>query len=274
VKTACYLLFLIIFSSCTHPEDEQVIFQETSPYNTIFVTENSKGLRTLRFKPNGVRQSVIKPGDPDHIELAYLRTMLVGLAFQPEPARVLVIGLGGGTLPQFLHFYYPETAIDAVDIDPVVIHVAENYFGFREDELMKIHRADGKRFIDNCRNPYDIIFLDAFGADGIPPHLTTNDFFSSVSRALRPTGVVVANLHTRTAAPPYAALVHTFQQVFAETYIFRVPEAGNRIVIALPQPRQKKKSDIKDSARMLSETKKWSVDLEKMVDYGYQQPLQ
>jgi len=45
---------------------EKVIYQKKSPYNTVVVTEDDQGMRTLRFD-GGVRQSVVKVGDPDHL---------------------------------------------------------------------------------------------------------------------------------------------------------------------------------------------------------------
>ncbi|HYU70856.1 MAG TPA: hypothetical protein VEL09_16165, partial [Burkholderiales bacterium] len=81
---------------------QTVIHEKASPYNTIIVTEDHKGMRTLLFERGGGRQSVVKPGDPDHLELPYARVALAGLALCEEPRRILVVGLGGGTLPMFL----------------------------------------------------------------------------------------------------------------------------------------------------------------------------
>ena len=74
-------------------------------------------------------------------------------------------------MPMFLRAYYPNATIHAVDIDPDVVHVAKEYFGFREDERLKAHVGDGRAFVENAREPYDIIFLDAFGTRNVPPHL-------------------------------------------------------------------------------------------------------
>ena len=52
--------------------------------------------------------------NPDHIELPYLRAMLVGLVMIPAPARILILGLGGGSLPRFLLQQYPEAVIEVV----------------------------------------------------------------------------------------------------------------------------------------------------------------
>src|SRR5260221_11255514 len=157
-------------SGCTA---QTVIYEKASSFNTIIVTEAPKGLRTLLFERGGGRQSVVKPGDPDHLELAYARVALAGLALCEEPRRILVVGLGAGSLPMFLRKHYPAAAIDVAEIDPGVVDVAKQFFGLREDELMGAHVGDGRQFIERpTQGDYDIIFLEPFGAPDLPNHLT------------------------------------------------------------------------------------------------------
>ncbi len=67
------------------PAAEKTLYKKQSAYSTIVVTEDEQGLRTLWFEENGARQSVVKPGDPDHVDLAYAKVMPVGLAFAERP---------------------------------------------------------------------------------------------------------------------------------------------------------------------------------------------
>src|SRR6266571_96194 len=174
---------------------QTVIYEKASPYNTIIVTEDHKGLRTLLFERGGGRQSVVKPGDPDHLELPYARTALAGLALCEEPRRMLVVGLGGGSLPMFLRAHYPAATIDVAEIDPDVVEVAKKFFGFVDDELLRVHVGDGRQFIERARQAdYDVIFLDAFGAHDVPIQLTTKEFLQITRRALKANGVVVSNV--------------------------------------------------------------------------------
>ena len=172
-------------------------------------------MRTLLFAQDGARQSVVKPGDPEHLELPYARYTFAGLALCEGPRRILVVGLGGGTLPGFLRKHYPDAAIDVVEIDPDVVDVAKMFFGFREDQLMRVHVGDGRQFIENIRQPsYDVILLDAFGSHSVPPHLTTQEFLQAVRRALMPSGVAVGNIWKRSQNPLYDAMVRTYEEVF------------------------------------------------------------
>lgn len=248
---------------------ETVLYEKASAYSTIVVTEEEHGLRTLRFGRGGARQSVVKLGDPDHLALPYARVALVGLALSEEPRRFLVVGLGGGTLPMFLRKYYPNATIDAVDIDPEVVDVAKKFFGFREDDLMTAHVGDGRRFIEKSGQPYDVIFLDAFGIDSLPAHLTTQEFLRAVRRAVTPDGVVVGNLWGRSSNPLYDSMVRTYQEVFDELFILDVRDAGNKILLALPRKQPLSGDDLMRLARKASAAKRFPFDLGDPDKYGF-----
>ncbi len=247
---------------------ERILYEKESVYNTVVVTEDDRGLRTLRFERDGLRQSVVKVGDPDHIELAYPKAMLAALAFVEKPKRMLVVGLGGATLPGILHKHYPRTMIDAVDIDPDVVAVAKEFFGFREDATMRAHVGDGRRFIETCREPYDLIFLDAFGAEDIPDHLVTQQFLEAVRRALSPAGVAAAHIWDRGSNPLYDSMVRTYQEVFDELYIVNVRGAGSRILIALPRRQRIERESLVQRAGEISREKGLRFDLADLVRDG------
>ena len=249
---------------------ERVLYEKPSAFGTIVVTEDDKGLRVLRFGARGPRQSVVRPGDPDYLGLPYARVAFTGLALCAEPRRVLVVGLGGGSLPTFLHKYYPEATIDVVDIDPEVVDVAKRFFGFSEDQFMRAHVGDGRQFIEQIRQPYDVIFLDAFGGDSVPAHLTTQEFLHAVRRALKPDGVVVGNVWARHSNPLYDSMVRTYQEVFDELFILSVQEAGNMIVLALPRRQPLSRDELAQRARNVSTAKRFGFDLGSLVDYGLQ----
>ena len=127
--------------------------------------------------------------------------MPIGLAVVEEPKRILIVGLGGATIPNFLHKHYPRTTIDVVDIDPDVVVVAKKFFGFKDDPTMRAHVADGRKFVEESRDRYDIIFLDAYGRDNIPYHLATREFLQAARARYRPraswSGTSGATLRTR-----------------------------------------------------------------------------
>uniref|UniRef100_A0A1D1Y6U2 Methyltransferase-like protein 13 n=1 Tax=Anthurium amnicola TaxID=1678845 RepID=A0A1D1Y6U2_9ARAE len=61
--------------------------------------------------------------------------------------RTIVVGLGAGLLPMCLRGCLPFLDIEVVELDPVILDLAKSYFGFTEDEKLKVHIADGIQFI-------------------------------------------------------------------------------------------------------------------------------
>ena len=240
---------------------ETVLYEKASAYNNIIVTEDDNGLRVLRFEKGGARQSITKPGEPEYLGFAYTRVAFVGLALAADPARILVVGVGGGTMPMFLRKYYPHATIDAVDIDPDVVHVAKAFFGFREDERLRAHVGDGREFVETARQPYDVIFLDAFGTRNVPPHLTTVEFMRAVRRAVRPGGVVVGNVWGRPANPLYDSMVRTYQEVFDELFILDVFGTSNKILLALPRRQPLDRLELVQLARRTGTDRRFPFDL-------------
>ena len=59
--------------------------------------------------------------DPSALDLEYTQTMMGFLLFLPQPQRIAMIGLGGGSLAKFCHRYLPRTRIQVVEINPHVI---------------------------------------------------------------------------------------------------------------------------------------------------------
>jgi spermidine synthase len=269
-RVCCLAVAAVLLCCAVAAAQDKILYQKQSPYSLVVVTEDDQGMRTLSFGTGGVRQTVVKVGDPDHLELPYASVMLSGLALCPEPKRVLVVGLGGGSIPSFLHKHYPKTRIDAVEIDPVVVEVAKQFFGFTEDEMQKAYVQDGRQFIEERPNTYDIIFLDAFGSDSIPYHLATREFLEAVRRAITARGVVLADVWGPGSNRLYPAMVRTYQEVFDELYILEVQGAANQILIALPKKLGLSREELARRAGAISKQKQFRFDLAELVTYGYQ----
>ncbi len=265
----CFALLAVFICCAVAGAQDKILYQKQSPYSLVVVTEDDQGMRTLRFGTGGVRQSVVKLGDPDHLELAYTPVMLSGLALCPEPKRVLVVGLGGGSIPSFLHKHYPRTRIDAVEIDPVVVEVARQFFGFSDDETLKAYVQDGRQFIEERPNAYDMVFLDAFSSDSIPYPLATREFLESVRRAITPEGVVLADIWGPGSNRLYQSMVRTYQEVFDELYILDVQGSANRILIALPRKLRVTRDELARRAGEISKQKQFRFDMAELVTYGY-----
>ena len=134
---------------------------------------------------------------------------------------------------------------------------------------MNAHVGDGRQFIEKVRRPYDVIFLDAFGASSIPAHLTTQEFLQAVRRAVTPGGVVVGNVWGRSANPLYDSMVRTYQEVFDELLILDVRGASNMILLALPRKQPLSRDELTQLARKVSAAKRFPFDLGDPVKYSF-----
>ncbi len=248
---------------------DEVIFRDESPFNTVIVTEDAQGVRTLRFEEHGARQSVVKVGDPDYLALPYAKAMHVGLAIPKDPKRVLVVGLGGGTIPQFLHRHFPDLAIDVVELDPIVARVAKEYFGFRVDDKMRVYVEDGRKFIERSGPVYDVIYLDAYSADSVPYALTTSEFLEATRKALAPGGVVAGNVWSSRSNTLYPSMIRTYQHVFDQVAINDVQGVGNRIVVATTGGKPLSKARLVQLAAELATRGRFPYALAEIVEEGY-----
>ena len=167
---------------------------------------------------------------------------------------MLLIGLGGGSIPKKLLKEFPSLEIDAVELDPEVIQIAKTHFNVRESKNLRLHAQDGRLFLSRAQNQYDIIMLDAYFTDAMPFHLATKEFFELAQKKLTPNGIIVANLISAVTGPSgkiVRSFVKTQRQIFPQTYIFaaRRPDnvsldtIQNVIVVAT---RDKQRLDIKE----------------------------
>lgn len=235
----------------------------------VIVTEDEQGRRSLRFGDGGARQSVVWPGEPLRLELPYTRMSMVALAFVPRPENILAIGLGGGAIPMFLRAVLPDTHIDVVELDAAVVDAAKEYCGFQEDALLRAHVADGRAFIEADGPPYDLILLDAYGADQIPGHLATREFLGAVRARLTRGGAVVSNVWESAANPHYDAMVRTYQVSFHGLSVFEVPTTTNRILVGLEGPLRLTREALVERARRVERERKLPFRLSTLVAQRY-----
>lgn len=211
----------------------RLVHTEPSSFSPVLVTAEA-GLRCMTFasltEPG--RQTCIQVDNPDRMVFAYTRMMMAGLLLNPEPRSVLMIGLGGATLPRALAKLYPQATIDSIEIDPAVARVAEHHFGYTQGPRQRLFIQDGRHFVERAAaagQQYDLILLDAFDADYIPPHLMTVEFFRELRQLLTDDGVFVANAFTR--SKHYDRESATFAATFGAFFNLRDNLEGNRVII-------------------------------------------
>jgi len=209
---------------------EVVLHTEKSLYRNVTVTEQD-GERCMKFSRfyQGSRQSCIFLNDRSKLVFAYTKMMLASLYLTPNPKRVLVIGLGGGTLPGALQRLYPDIDMDVVEVDAAVIRVAQKYFDFRPGPNVHVIEEDGRVFVKRAGRSgtkYDLVLLDAFDHEYIPEHMLTREFLQEVKAVMQPDGVLAANTFSNSRL--YAHESATYEAVFGRFYNLK---DANRVIL-------------------------------------------
>ncbi|MBD3648907.1 MAG: spermidine synthase, partial [Pseudomonadales bacterium] len=157
-------IFLIGFVFCPSLQAE-VIHREKSLYRNIEVRETLNRRCLVFAQQRGTRnQTCMDLRDRDLLVFPYVRMTLAGLLVTPEPHNILIIGIGGGSIPVTLKELFPDSTIDVVEIDEAVVRVAREYFDFKETPSMKVIVADARVFIKRAwlkDMTYDLVILDA-----------------------------------------------------------------------------------------------------------------
>ena len=218
--------------------DARVIHKERSLYQTILV-EKLGSTVCLKFsaRRNQRNQSCIDQRRPREMVFAYTRMMMASLLLNPSPERILVVGLGGGTLPTALVQVYGDAVADAVEIDPAVVAVAERFFGFVSGERLRVHVRDARAFVKRAvgnGESYDLIMLDAFNSDYIPEHLMTREFLLETRSLLTADGVLAANTFDSSRLYDHESV--TYSDVFGPFFNLRLPGSSNRVILAARSP--------------------------------------
>jgi spermidine synthase len=210
----------------------QLVHSERSLYREVLVYEGD-GVRCMCFtrQCRVGRQSCMDVKQPQRIVMNYPQMMLAALYVNPAPKSVLIVGLGGGTIPQALVETVPGISIDIVEIDPAVVKVADRFFGFRASERVRVIESDGRTYIKRAlreQRRYDLVMLDAFDHEYIPEHLLTREFLQEVRGLLGPRAVLAAN--TFSSSRLYDHESTTYVAVFPEFFNLK---RDNRVIIAV-----------------------------------------
>ncbi|KAM6218575.1 eEF1A lysine and N-terminal methyltransferase isoform 3-T3 [Rhynchocyon petersi] len=205
---------------------------------------------------------VFSAAPQQNIDKSYLccehhKAMIAGLALlrNPEllsetPLALLVVGLGGGSLPLFVHDHFPKSHVDAVEIDPSMLEVATQWFGFSQSDRMQVHIADGLDYVTSLAHGgeaqphYDVIMFDVDSKDPTlgmscpPPAFVDHAFLQNVKSILTTEGVFILNLVCRDLGLKNSVLTR-LKAVFPLLYVRRIEGEVNEILFCQLHPNQK-----------------------------------
>ncbi len=201
-------------------------------YPKPFVIDDGKS-RFLYFNVR-LMQSEMSLKAPHDLAIRYTQKMMAFLLFQPRPKRIVLIGLGGGSLIKFCYYRLPGTQLTAVELDPEVIAFRDTFLVPPDDARLQVLQADGAEYLENTEKGIDVLLVDAFDKTGFAPSLANREFFENAYAKLSGNGVLVINLAGEKET--YAGLIGEAMHVFDDQVIvISVPDDGNHVLYAFKE---------------------------------------
>ena len=189
------------------------------------------GRRTLEFTPGDI-QSEMLLARPDALVLDYTRAMMCFALFAPRPRHIVMVGLGGGSLAKFCYRHFAHARITVLEVRADVIALRGQFMVPPDDARLRILHCDAAEYLARTPDSADVLLVDGFDSAGLPPGLCSAAFYADCRRALRPGGVLVANVFTYD--PGYAAALARLRGVFGDRLGWLRGAAGNnRILFAM-----------------------------------------
>lgn len=185
---------------------------------------------SLHFAGHEIQSQMWKHA-PDALALEYTQTMMGFMLFNPQPEQITMIGLGGGSLAKFCHRHLPAAAIEVVEINSQVVDLRSAFKVPGDDERFRVVLGDGADTVGQARQSIDVLLVDGYDHVGIPTRLASAEFYLNCRRALRPHGLMVANIVA--AHPNHGALMARIRAAFGDSVlVVHDSEGRNDIVFA------------------------------------------
>lgn len=211
-------------------------------YGSVKVVEYSgSSIQTREMMIDGLIQGGIDQRSRQSIyEYAYLLESLP-FAVKPDIRSALIVGLGIGVVAERLQSRGVD--VEVVDINPMVVQMAEQHFQLRLKRPVVIE--DARYFLAQDDRKYDLIVMDAFTGDSTPSHLLSREALQRVRARLAPDGVLAINVigSARQDSVLLPAVVSTLQTQFEHLAAFplfdvadRRSMGGNVVLIAANRP--------------------------------------
>jgi spermidine synthase len=226
---ALVLAALLLVAAANADEARQLLESCDSLYNNIYVYREGPYLSmTFGYNRHLYEESLFNPLDDRELPVSYTRFMTVGLAYPKKVSSILEIGFGGGRTAWYLHRFLPDTPVTSVELDPMVVQLADKYFGIKQEPNFNVVEQDGRLFLTSSPRLYDLILIDAYRGPFVPFQLLTKQFYQIVKEHLSADGVVVQNIEPTTML--FDSAVNTLRAVFANLDLY--PAQGNIVVVA------------------------------------------
>jgi len=188
-----------------HDQRGELIFHAKGEHQPIFVLENDK-YRWLHFGSPGI-QSAMDLKKPNRAVLPYMIAML-GISHFVQATSGCLLGVGGGGLLRTLSEEHPEIQVDAIEYDEAVLRVCEQYFNISSQAATyRLQHAEALDYVTHTDKQYDVMWLDLYGIDDLPPFMGDEAFYEACRSRLTSDGALAINLICQGSHRKYIELI-------------------------------------------------------------------
>ena len=168
------------------------VYKKLTPYHLIRVYDRGDH---YRLKLDSTDEGALAKSDYQLVfEYTKYWELIKCFRSASDLKRVAFVGGGAFAMPTVFHRTFPQSHVDAIEIDPELVSVGKRYFKLQEGPDFQVHISDGRRWFRDQRAAFDFIFLDVFhGPANIPPHMVTREYFGELHQALGQQGVLALN---------------------------------------------------------------------------------
>jgi spermidine synthase len=191
----CFLLLAVLIYRWIDTSKSTAIYESDGINGKIAVLDfkNEKGDIIRNLQVNQIIQTQWNRSK-DRDETPYIKLISEGLdsmlyLMNKAQRSALIIGFGGGALGKTL--YKKAYHVEGVELDERIINVGNTYFDVNKD--IKIYKADGRVFLNRCKEKYDVIVLDVFKGENLAFNLFTREAMSQIKKCLNQNGTLVIN---------------------------------------------------------------------------------
>lgn len=188
----------------------------TAHYEVADTTYGQASVRVLMTGPYGYQSGVYTSG-LRYLAFEYTARMAEVVTAAPKRDKILILGGGAFTLPDFLAHTYPKSQIDVVEIDPKLADIAKEHFFYSSPPNVRVIAEDARTYVNHAKGAYDIVLVDVYSDSFIPFSLTTQEYTTALKRLSGTSGVVAANIIGSTG-PRCIGFLSSLHQSYAHAY--------------------------------------------------------